>query len=198
MGVLDKFKDFMGLNEEYDYDESDDEAYSGGEHAPAEPVAAAPKPVEEERRTSAPRAVAGMDNIRGIGKNNVVGMPGMVPGVSEMVLIEPRSFEEMPQVIDALRQRKSVILNMTLIRQEEAQRSVDFVAGGAHAIDGHYERIGDNIFLFTPSCVHVSSIPGNAINDVVNQQIPLSQATRIPRGTEFVPTWGTEPMQAAQ
>jgi cell division inhibitor SepF len=55
----------------------------------------------------------------------------------------------MPQVIDALRQQKSVILNMTLIRQEEAQRSVDFVAGGTYAMDGHYERIGDNIFLFT-------------------------------------------------
>jgi cell division inhibitor SepF len=198
MNVLDKFKDFMGLNEEYEYeDESDEDTYASGENIPTQP-AAAPQPVEEERRTSAPRAVVGMDSARSSSKNNVVGMPGMVPGVSEMVLIEPRSFEEMPQVIDALRQRKSVILNMTLIRQEEAQRSVDFVAGGAHAIDGHYERIGDNIFLFTPSCVQVSSIPGNIINDVVNQQIPLSQSTRVPRGTEFVPTWGTEPMQAAQ
>jgi cell division inhibitor SepF len=197
MNVLDKFKDFMGLNEEYDYDESDDEAYSSGEYAPAEP-AAAPKPAEEERRpANAPRPVTGIDSIRST-KNNVVGMPGMVPGISEMVLIEPRSFEEMPQVIDALRQRKSVILNMTLIRQEEAQRSVDFVAGGAHAIDGHYERIGDNIFLFTPSCVQVSSIPANAINEVVNQQVPLTtQTTRAARSTEFVPTWGTEPLQAA-
>jgi hypothetical protein len=47
MGVFDKFKDFMGLNEEYEYDESDDEAYSGGEHAPAEPIAA-PKPAHHK------------------------------------------------------------------------------------------------------------------------------------------------------
>lgn len=201
MNVLDKFRDFMGLNDEYEYDdESDEDTYGSGDNIPTQPAAAPapPQPVEEERRASAPRAVVGMDSVRSSVKNNVVGMPGMVPGVSEMVLIEPRSFEEMPQVIDALRQRKSVILNMTLIRQEEAQRSVDFVAGGAHAIDGHYERIGDNIFLFTPSCVQVSSIPGNVINDVVSQQIPLTQNTRVPRGTEFVPTWGSEPLQAAQ
>jgi cell division inhibitor SepF len=101
----------------------------------------------------------------------------------------------MPQVIDALKQRKSVILNMTLIRQEEAQRSVDFVAGGTYAIDGHYERIGDNIFLFTPNCVQVST-PTNVINEVVNQQAPATHTSRSSRST--VPSWGNEPMQAAQ
>ena len=152
MNVLNKFKDFMGLNEEEydDYDASDDDAYRGEYH---QPETAATQPVEEDRRTrSTQRATA---DIRSSSRNNVVGMPGMMNGVSEMILIEPRSFEEMPQVIDALKQRKSVILNMTLIRQEEAQRSVDFVAGGTYAIDGHYERIGDNIFLFTPNCVQV-------------------------------------------
>jgi cell division inhibitor SepF len=126
--------------------------------------------------------------------NNVVGMPGIMHGVSEMVLIEPRSFEEMPQVIDALRHRKSVILNMTLIRQEEAQRSVDFVAGGTYAIDGHYERIGDNIFLFTPNCVQVST-PTNVIHDVTNQQAPTNQTARSTR-TNQVSTWNNDQSQA--
>jgi cell division inhibitor SepF len=192
VNVLNKFKDFMGLNEEEydDYDASDDDAYSGEYHHPEAPT---PQPIEEERRTS--RSTQRAADIRSSSRNNVVGMPGMVNGVSEMILIEPRSFEEMPQVIDALKQRKSVILNMTLIRQEEAQRSVDFVAGGTYAIDGHYERIGDNIFLFTPNCVQVST-PTNVINEVVNQTAPVNNATRSNRSS--VPTWGVEPMQAAQ
>jgi cell division inhibitor SepF len=191
VNVLNKFKDFMGLNEEEydDYDASDDDAYSGEYHQPE----ATPQPIEEERRTS--RSTQRAADIRSSSRNNVVGMPGMVNGVSEMILIEPRSFEEMPQVIDALKQRKSVILNMTLIRQEEAQRSVDFVAGGTYAIDGHYERIGDNIFLFTPNCVQVST-PTNVINEVVNQTAPANNVARTTRNS--TPAWGVEPMQAAQ
>jgi cell division inhibitor SepF len=186
--ILDRVKDFMGLNEEYDedYDEADDEAYSG-QYQP--PSATIPQPVVEDSR----RANGEPRNASKV--NNVVGMPGVMHGVAEMILIEPRSFEEMPQVIDALRQRKSVILNMTLIRQEEAQRSVDFVAGGTYAIDGHYERIGDNIFLFTPSCVQVST-PSSIVNDVVDRQAPVTPVARSNRASQ---NWNNEqPMQVAQ
>jgi cell division inhibitor SepF len=192
VNVLNKFKDFMGLNdeEEYEFDETDSEAYRG-EYQPPEPQAIA-QPVEEDRRNF-PRTT-GTRNVSKI--NNVVGI-GVMHGVSEMILIEPRSFEEMPQVIDALRQRKSVILNMTLIRQEEAQRSVDFVAGGTYAIDGHYERIGDNIFLFTPNCVQVST-PTNVIHEVTNQPAQATQTTRSTRTSQPPTTWGNEPIQLAQ
>ena len=182
----------MGLNEEEysDFDETDSDAYRSDDRAPEPP---APQPVEEERRGF--RRSSG--ETRSASKiNNVVGMPGIMHGVSEMILIEPSSFEEIPQVIDALRHRKSVILNMTLIRQEEAQRAVDFVAGGTYAIDGHYERIGDNIFLFTPNCVQVST-PSNVLHDVVNQQ-PAPQTVASNRTRQSVSTWGNEPIHAAQ
>jgi len=77
--------------------------------------------------------------------------------VAEVIVIEPRAFEEMPQVIQALRERKSVVLNLTMMDPEQAQRSVDFIAGATYTIDGHQERIGESIFLFTPSCVQVST-----------------------------------------
>ena len=40
---------------------------------------------------------------------------------------------------------------------DQAQRAVDFIAGGTYAIDGHQERVGEIIFLFAPSCVNVTS-----------------------------------------
>ena len=64
-----------------------------------------------------------------------------------------RSFEEIPQVVSALKQRKTVILNLDLMDADTAQRCVDFVAGGVFAIDGHQERVGETVFLFTPSLV---------------------------------------------
>ncbi len=198
MNVLNKFKDFMGLNDEdySDYDETDD-AYRGEYHMPETP---SPQTVEEDRRT---QRLSTTDRPRSNSSStskvsNVVGMPGIMHGVAEMILIEPKSFEEMPQVIDALKQRKSVILNMTLIRPEEAQRSVDFVAGGTYAIDGHYERIGDNIFLFTPNCVQVTT-PANATNTTNTvSQTPVAHATRSTRADRAVQAWGNETMQAVQ
>jgi len=78
--------------------------------------------------------------------------------VAEVMLMEPRSFDEMPRAIQALRERKTVILNLTMMESDQAQRAVDFVAGGTFAIDGHQERVGESIFLFAPSCVTVSTL----------------------------------------
>ena len=84
-------------------------------------------------------------------------MPGISNAVSEVNVMEPRSFDEMPRAIQALRERKTVILNLTMMEPDQAQRAVDFVAGGTFAIDGHQERVGESIFLFAPSCVTVTN-----------------------------------------
>jgi len=94
--------------------------------------------------------------------NNVIGMPGVNSIVNEVVVIEPHSFDEIPQVIQTLKEQRSVILNLNVMEAEEAQRAVDFVAGGTYAIDGHQERIGESIFLFTPRNVKVSTISGKS------------------------------------
>jgi len=88
--------------------------------------------------------------------SNVVGMPVDIKSMAEVIIMQPRSFEEIPQVIQALRERKSVVLNLTMIDSEQAQRVVDFVAGGTYSIQGNQERIGKDVFLFTPSCVRLS------------------------------------------
>ena len=65
--------------------------------------------------------------------SKVVGMPGISNSSSEVSLMEPRSFDEMPQAIQALRERKTVILNLTMMDPDQAQRAVDFIAGGTYA-----------------------------------------------------------------
>jgi len=89
-------------------------------------------------------------------QENVIGMPGISSEVSELVFMQPRNFNEMPQAIQALRERRTIILNLTRMHPEEAQRAVDFVSGGNFATDGSQERLGEGIFLFAPSCVKVT------------------------------------------
>ena len=72
-----------------------------------------------------------MNNNR---SSKVVGMPGIANSSSEVKLMEPKSFDEMPQAIQALRERKTVILNLTMMDPDQAQRAVDFIAGGTYCL----------------------------------------------------------------
>lgn len=83
-------------------------------------------------------------------------------GTYAVVVMEPHSFEEVPQAIQALRERKSVLLNLMMMEQEQAQRAADFVTGATYAMEGRQDRIGKNVFLFTPRCVQVTIQSGVA------------------------------------
>ncbi|HEY9615921.1 MAG TPA: cell division protein SepF [Microcoleaceae cyanobacterium] len=144
---------FDGADYEYEYDEAD---YSPDDALQDEMML-------NRERSAAPANAP---------PSNVIGMPNRSGGRSEMVLLQPRSFEEMPQVVTLLRERKSVIVNLILMDPDQAQRSVDFVAGGVYAIDGHQERLGENIFLFTPSVVQISSYSPAAVAPPVRVPIP--------------------------
>ena len=121
--------------------------------------------------------------------SNVIGMPGISTASAEVNLMEPRSFDEMPRAIQALRERKTVILNLTMMEPDQAQRAVDFVAGGTFAIDGHQERVGESIFLFAPSCVTVT----NTSQEETSAPTVVSREQE-PAGTETAaapsPAWG--------
>ncbi len=127
--------------------------------------------------------------------SKVVGMPGISNSSSEVSLMEPRSFDEMPQAIQALRERKTVILNLTMMDPDQAQRAVDFIAGGTYAIDGHQERVGESIFLFAPSCVNVtSSLPEEASpSNLTTKNI---QHHSLENNTAPEPAWGNSKLSA--
>jgi len=194
--LFNKLRDFVGLNDPADYDYEYDEMDSGEDYQalyqeenPQQPVAAPQQPAEEPRvrRRVRDRILSSETGMNTMG-SNVIGMPGAINGASEVVVMEPRSFEEMPQAIQALRERKSVVLNLTTMDPDQAQRAVDFVAGGTYAIDGHQERIGESIFLFTPNCVHVST-PTD-----VEEDMPMApqQPMMDPRNMPPAPAWTGE------
>ena len=144
--ILTKIKDFVGISERDEYEEDYEEM---DWQQPQEQVAPIPEENSSLRRPNRDNLTLNNEStIATSARNNVIGMPGINNTVAEVVVVEPHSFEEMPQVIQTLRERKSVVLNLNVMDPEEAQRAVDFVAGGTYAIDGHQERIGESIFLF--------------------------------------------------
>ena len=75
---------------------------------------------------------------------------------TEVMIIEPRSFGEAGQIVQNLKDRKTIVLNLHLLDKEQSQRTIDFVCGAAHALDGKPQKVGDLVFVFTPSNVTLS------------------------------------------
>lgn len=197
MSIFNRLRDFVGLNDPADYDYEYNEGETANYQAlypeePVDPVMAPENPPDTgthrrlRERTTTATTLGG-----GASMSNVIGMPGAMGGQAEVMVMEPRSFEEMPQAIQALRERKSVVLNLTMMDPDQAQRAVDFVAGGTYAIDGHQERVGESIFLFTPNCVNVITQGGVPV-------VPPQAQPRPSRPAAPTPAWATEQVRAAQ
>jgi cell division inhibitor SepF len=181
-----KLKEFVGIPsaEEYEYIDDFSNLPEEGYSDVYDPLSEQPPEEKETFRSSVDAGAKG-----GSGMNNVVGMPGASRfwgSVAEVLVLEPRAFEEMPQVIQSLRERKSVVLNLSRMEPAQAQRAVDFVAGATFTIDGHQERVGENIFLFTPSCVQVRTQSG-----VIKEAPQVVTTSRI-----STTSWQTDPVMS--
>jgi cell division inhibitor SepF len=204
--IFSKLRDFINPDEpvDYDYDYDDMQGNSSTYQPlyPSDTSASAPNadvtnagtrlrdrsPLSSSSGLTPPPPQRGSSMNSGM--SNVIGLPGAANGISEVVVMEPRTFEEMPQAIQALRERKSVVLNLTVMDPDQAQRAVDFIAGGTFALDGHQERIGESIFLFTPSCVQVSTQSG-VVRDVMQPHLQAPGATNPGQGSSSssTPSW---------
>ena len=95
----------------------------------------------------------------------------------EVKVMEPRSFEDAATIVQHLRNRKTIVLNLHLLDKEQSQRTIDFVCGAAHALDGKPQKVGDLVFVFTPSNVTLSvdvTANQNKFNDSL-WRAPLQQ-----------------------
>lgn len=74
----------------------------------------------------------------------------------EVRIMEPRSFDDAAQIVQHLKDRQTIVLNLHLLDKEQSQRTIDFVCGAAHALNGKPQKVGDLVFVFTPSNVTLS------------------------------------------
>ena len=74
----------------------------------------------------------------------------------EIMLYEPRAYEDSLQISARLRAGDPVIVNLKYLDSSEGMRLIDFVCGTAFAIDGHMTKISETIFLLSPSSISIS------------------------------------------
>ena len=75
----------------------------------------------------------------------------------KLVLIEPKSFEECPKLVDCLKGRRPVIINLEKLETEVARKIFDFMSGATYALAGNVQKVANNIFIFAPDNVDISA-----------------------------------------
>lgn len=134
--VFQKLLDYIGVETE-EVDETEQEQQEELYETPqAEPV----KQRTREKRNYATNG-------------NVVSMPNIA--VNKMVIYRPVSYEDTQNIIDNLKNRKPVIVNMENIEVEVAQRILDFISGACYAVDGRVHKVSSRIFVVAPATYDV-------------------------------------------
>ena len=88
----------------------------------------------------------------------------------EVRIMEPRSFDDAAQIVQHLKDRLTIVLNLHLLDIEQSHRTIDFVCGAAHALNGKPQKVGDLVFVFTPSNVTLS-VDINATQNKFNDSL---------------------------
>ena len=79
-----------------------------------------------------------------------------IPSNAQMVLFEPRSFDEAEEIARHLKQRRACVVNLHRLQRDYAQRTIDFLTGVVFALDGTIQKIGHNVILCAPKSVVVN------------------------------------------
>ncbi|MDD5018026.1 MAG: cell division protein SepF, partial [Eubacteriales bacterium] len=87
-------------------------------------------------------------------KGKVVGLP--TANKMRMLVFQPNSYEEAECIIDNLKARKPVIMNLDELEIELGQRILDFVGGAVYSLNGDIKKVARSIFVVAPSNVDVT------------------------------------------
>ncbi len=71
-------------------------------------------------------------------------------------VFQPQTFEAAVEIVECLRAKKPVIINLEAIPSDLARKIFDFLSGALCAIDGKAEKISRGIFLLAPTNVEIN------------------------------------------
>lgn len=160
-GFFNKLKVLVGI-EEIEDDEEMEEA------APAPASSSAQKAPEARSSYGASRYEArelqdSRGNAQAAGSKPAAGA-GKETKPFKMVVIEPVGFDDCPRLVDSLRAKKPIIINLEKVESDTARKIFDFLSGATYALSGNVQKVSNNIFVFAPESVDVTAISEKGIS----------------------------------
>lgn len=151
MGFSDTFKKLVGIEEIPDEDFTQEEIEAAKEAA-AKEESVHRQPAAAFQPKSAPFAA---DNAKPFPTEKKLSVAGT--NTFTLVVIEPKSFDECPKLVNSLKGRRPVVINLEKIETETAKKIFDFLSGATYALNGNVQKVANNIFIFAPEKVDIST-----------------------------------------
>ena len=76
---------------------------------------------------------------------------------TQISMFSPVTFDEAVDIVECLRGRAATTISLEKMRRPDAARLVDFVTGASAALDGDFHKLNDNVYLFCPSNIRIST-----------------------------------------
>lgn len=149
--IINKFKDMMGFGSQEDYDDDIEEYDTEVEDE---------YDVDDGYSTQrSRRSYRDMDDNSYSGRTaqtKVIPMSNAMSS-SRMVITQPTCYEDVQEVGDYLKAKKSVIINLENTGKDDARRIIDFLSGATFMIEGTIQKVSNLIYLIAPRTVEIQN-----------------------------------------
>ena len=75
---------------------------------------------------------------------------------NKVVFCSPQSYEDIQKLIDSLKKKQSLIVDVSDLDAKNTQRYLDFLSGAIYALNGSYQKIDNKKFYFAPQGVSIT------------------------------------------
>ncbi len=155
-GTVDKFMNFMKMNN----DDDEDEGYLDSDEFDEDEYDEPPvkhSGIKEDAGNAAseekPKRLVKSQPFRGNGSRKGGNMSS---SNMEVCLCKPVSFDDAPQIADALLAGRSVVLNLEGLDANLANRIFDFATGACYALKGRCQSVSKHVYVITPESVYIT------------------------------------------
>ena len=84
-------------------------------------------------------------------------VPLGAPTDRKVIIRSPQNILEMKELVDHLRARSTVIMNVEKTEPQLAQRMVDFLSGAVYCIDGDMEKLSSGVIIAVPNGLDITA-----------------------------------------
>ncbi len=76
----------------------------------------------------------------------------------KVVIVEPKSYDEVTLIADHLKQKKAVIANLENMEDPKVKKAIfDFMNGAVYVLEGEIQRVSKGIYILAPNNVNIDS-----------------------------------------
>ncbi len=132
-GVFTKLKDWMTAE---DVDTNEEDNYTEEEYG-----------IEEEKY-----------NNYGAPANRTNNLVSIQQSTMKVVIVEPKKYEEVTQIVDHLKSKKTVIVNLENLSDANIRRCIfEFMSGAVYVLEGDMQKVSKGIFILAPHNVNIDA-----------------------------------------